>query len=53
MGIYLLGVEIELVDNKEYAEQEEFVNDMMMFIASFSGKVHSLMAKENRQKRKQ
>lgn len=46
------GVEIELLDKKEYTEQEELVNDMMMLIASFSGKVYSLRAKENRNKRK-
>ena len=47
------GVDIELVDNKEYTEQEELVNDMMMFIANFSGKVYSLRKQENRKKRKQ
>jgi len=47
------GVEIELLDNKEYTEQEELVNDMMMLIASFSGKVYSLRAQENRKKRKE
>ena len=46
------GVEIELLDKKEYTEQEELVNDMMMLIASFSGKVYSLRAQENRKKRK-
>ena len=46
------GVEIELLDKKEYTEQEELVNDMMMLIASFSGKVYSMRAKENRKKRK-
>ena len=29
---------IELLDKKEYTEQEELVNDMMMLIASFSGR---------------
>ena len=47
------GVDIELVDKKEYTEQEELVNDMMMFIANFSGKVYSLRKQENRKKRKQ
>lgn len=47
------GVEIELVDNKDYTEQEELVNDMMMLIASFSGKVYSLRAQENKKKRKE
>ena len=46
------GVKIELLDKKEYTEQEELVNDMMMLIASFSGKVYSLRAQENRNKRK-
>lgn len=44
------GVEIELVDKKDYTPQEELVNDMMMLIASFSGKLYSLRAKENRKK---
>lgn len=47
------GVEIELLDKKEYTEQEELVNDMMMLIASFSGKVYSLRAQENRKKHKE
>ena len=42
------GVEIELLDKKEYTEQEELVNDMMMLIASFSGRLYSARAKENR-----
>lgn len=40
------GVEIELLDKKEYTEQEELVNDMMMLIASFSGKLYSARAKK-------
>ena len=47
------GVEIELLDKKEYTEQEELVNDMMMLIASFSGRLYSARAKENARKRKQ
>ena len=47
------GVEIELVDKKEYTEQEELVNDMMMLIASFSGRLYSARAKENSKKRKE
>ena len=47
------GVEIELVDKKEYTEQEELVNDMMMLIASFSGRLCSARAKENSKKRKE
>ena len=42
------GVEIELLDKKEYTEQEELVNDMMMLIASFSGRLYSARAKENK-----
>ena len=48
-----MGVEIELLDKTEYTEQQELVNDMMMLIASFSGKVYSLRAKENAKKRKE
>ena len=47
------GVDIEPADKKEYTEQEELVNDMMMLIASFSGKLYSVRAKENANKRKQ
>ena len=47
------GVEIELLDKKEYTEQEELVNDMMMLIASFSGRLYSARAKENAKKRKE
>lgn len=47
------GVEIELLDKKEYTEQEELVNDMMMLIASFSGRLYSARAKENNKKRKE
>ena len=46
------GVEIELTDKKEYTEQEELVNDMIMLIASFSGRLYSARAKENAKKRK-
>lgn len=46
------GVEIELLDKKEYTEQEELVNDMMMLIASFSGRLYSARAKENKKKLK-
>ena len=44
-------VEIEVTDTKEYTEQEEFVNDMMMLIASFSGRLYSMRAKENKKNR--
>ena len=46
------GVQIELVDKTEYTEQQELVNDMMMLLASFSGKMYSARAKENIKKRK-
>ena len=45
------GVEIELTDKKEYTEQEELVNDMMMLIASFSGRLYSARTKENSKKK--
>lgn len=47
------GVGIELTDKKEYTEQEELVNDMMMLIASFSGRLYSARAKENAKKIKE
>lgn len=40
-----------MTDKKEHTEQEEFVNDMMMLIASFSGKLYSMRARENRRNR--
>ena len=43
----------KLLDKNEYTEQEELVNDMMMLIASFSVRLYSSRAKENRKKRKQ
>lgn len=33
-------VEIECIENKNISEEEEFVNDIMMFMASFSGKLY-------------
>ena len=44
------GVDIELADKKEYTEQEELVNDMMMLIASFSGRLYSARVKETQGK---
>lgn len=44
------GVTIELVDKKVYTETEELANDMMMLLASFSGKLYSQRARENRKK---
>ena len=46
------GVDIELTDKKEYTEQEELVNDMMMLISSFSGRLYSARAKENARKKR-
>ena len=46
------GVEIELLDKTEYTEQQELVNDMMMLITSFSGKVYSFKSKGECQKEK-
>lgn len=47
------GVKIEIVDDKDYSQQDELVNDMMMLIASFSGRLYSLRAKENARKKKE
>ena len=44
------GVELEITDDKEYTPTEELVNDLMMLITSFSGKLYSNRAKENRKK---
>lgn len=33
-------VEIECIENKNISEEEEFVNDIMMLMASFSGKLY-------------
>lgn len=46
------GVEIEIVDKKDYTFEEELTNDMMMLLASFSGKLYSKRARENRNKNK-
>ena len=46
------GVELEVTDDKEYTPSEELVNDLMMLMTSFSGKLYSNRAKENREKRK-
>ena len=45
------GVTIELVDKHVYTETEDLTNDIMMLLASFSGKLHSQRAKENKRKR--
>jgi putative resolvase len=45
-------VEIEITNKKELTEDEELVNDLMMLMASFTGRVYSKRAQENRKKRK-
>ena len=47
------GVELEITDEKEYTQTEELVNDLMMLMTSFSGKLYSNRAKENMKKRKE
>lgn len=47
------GVSIELIDKTEYTEEQELVNDMMMLLASFSGRLYSARGKENIRKRKE
>lgn len=46
------GVEIDISNKKEFTEDEELVNDLMMLMASFTGRVYSKRAQENRKKRK-
>lgn len=46
------NVEIEISNKKELTEDEELVNDLMMLMASFTGRVYSKRAQENRKKRK-
>lgn len=46
------NVEIEISNKKELSEDEELVNDLMMLMASFTGRVYSKRAQENRKKRK-
>ena len=43
-------VQLEITDDKEYTPTEELVNDLMMLMTSFSGKLYSNRAKENRKK---
>ena len=44
---------VKNLEKKKKRQQEELVNDMMMLIASFSGRLYSARAKENARKRKQ
>ena len=46
------GVEIEIIDKKETTYQDELVNDMMMLLASFSGKLYSMRGKQNKKLKK-
>lgn len=46
------GVTIEIVNNKDFTEEEDLVNDLMMLMASFTGRVYSKRARDNRNKRK-
>lgn len=47
------GVEIELIDKTEYTEEQELANDMMMLLASFSGRLYSARGKKNIKRRKE
>jgi len=46
-------VEIECVEKKEDGEDEELVEDIMMLMASFSGKLHGRRSAKNRRKKKE
>jgi|ERR1035437_313295 excisionase family DNA binding protein len=46
------NVEIEISNKKELTEDEDLVNDLMMLMASFTGRIYSRRAQENRKKRK-
>lgn len=45
------GVEIICVDNNDVSEEEELVNDIMMLMASFSGKLYGRRSAKNRKKK--
>lgn len=44
---------MKIIEKKDYTEQEELVDDMMMLIASFLSKVYCLRTQESRKKRKE
>ncbi len=44
------GVEIEVVEKKDVGEDEELVEDIMMLMASFSGKLYGRRSAKNRRK---
>jgi excisionase family DNA binding protein len=46
------NVDIEILNKKELSGDDELVNDLMMLMASFTGRVYSKRAQENRKKRK-
>lgn len=45
------GVEIEVVEKKAVGEDEELVEDIMMLMASFSGKLYGRRSAKNRKKK--
>lgn len=46
------GVEIICIDTKDISEEEELVNDLMMLMASFSGKLYGRRSAKRRIKKK-
>ena len=46
------GVTIECIDKPDKDSEEEFVNDIMMLMASFSGKLYGRRSAKNRRKKK-
>ena len=47
------GVEIECIDKPNKDSEEEFVNDIMMLMASFSGKLYGRRSAKNRKKKEE
>lgn len=45
------GVEIICIDTKDISEEEELVNDLMMLMASFSGKLYGRRSAKRRIKK--
>jgi len=46
------GVQIERIENTEVGEEEELVNDLMMLMASFSGKLYGRRSAKRRKEKK-
>ena len=46
------GVEIECVDKQENSDEAELVNDIMMLMASFSGKLYGRRSAKRRKEKK-